>query len=257
MTSACVRPTSLETFEPPLVAEAVPFDGSTAGLLELLLKNERRLNLLLRDAARQRELIPRLLAVALGGFAVYGAAATIVLNAIADKSHWPQFVPAARWNDASAPNLLAAYAIGLIAANRVCLPSFYFYGLLAGVKTTLLGVTAHAMKGMAAGALALVGVLPIYVTLALAVVIFPAPSELSALCVALGLALPFVAGLWGARSLYLGFVALADTIACDQRGGRVCFLRRLLLAWSGCYAFVTPVMIYALWNYLAGVDAAM
>ena len=257
MNSAYANPSSFETLEPPVVADALPDDGSAAGLLELLLKNERRLNALLREAARQREFIPRLLAVALGGFAVYGAAATIVLNAIADKSHWPQVVPAARWNEASAPNLLAAYAIGLIAANGVCLPSFYFYGLLAGVKTTLLGVTAHAMKGMAAGALALVGVLPIYVTLALAVVIFPAPSELSTLCVALGLALPFIAGMWGARSLYLGFVALADTIACDPRGERVCFLRRLLLAWCGCYTFVTPVMIYALWNYLAGIDAAI
>lgn len=257
MTSACANPTTLETLEPPVAAEALPFDASAAGLLELLLKNERRLNLLLRDAARQREFIPRLLAVALGGFAIYGAAATIVLNAIADKSQWPQFVPAARWNDASAPNLLAAYAIGLIAANGVCLPSFYFYGLLAGVKTTLLGVTAHAMKGMAAGSLALVGVLPIYVTLALAAVIFPAPSELSTLCVGLGLALPFIAGMWGARSLYLGFVALADTIACGERGQRVCFLRRLLLAWCGCYTFVTPVMIYALWHYLAGLDAAL
>ncbi|HUY91754.1 MAG TPA: hypothetical protein VMV10_23630 [Pirellulales bacterium] len=251
MTAACAKLSSIETLEPPVVAEALPDDGSTVGLLELLLKSERRLNLLLRDPARQREIIPRLLAVALGGFAIYGVAATVVLNAIADKTYWPQFVPMARWSDASAPNLLAAYAIGLIAANGVCLPSFYFYGLLAGVKTTLLGVTAHAMKGMAAGALALVGILPIYVTLALGVVVFPAPRELSTLCVALGLALPFVAGLWGARSLYLGFVSLADTIPCDQRGVRVCFLRRLLLAWCGCYTFVTPVMIYALWNYLA------
>jgi hypothetical protein len=64
------------------------------------------------------------------------------------------------------------------------------------------------------------------------------------------LALPFVAGLWGARSLYLGFVALADTISCGWPGERLCFLRRLLLAWCGCYTFVTPVMIYSLWNYL-------
>lgn len=251
MTTTFADPTLAENAKSPIGAEALPNDGSAAGLLEMLLKNERRLNSLLREPRRQREFIPRLLAVALGGFAIYGVAATIVLNAIADKTHWPQFVPAARWSDGSAANLLLAYAIGLIAANGICLPSFYFYGLLAGVKTTMLGVAAHAMKGMAAGALALVGILPIYVTLALAVVVFPAPSELSTLCVAMGLALPFVAGLWGARSLYFGFVALADTITCGRPGERLCFLRRLLLAWCGCYTFVTPVMIYSLWNYLA------
>lgn len=251
MTTTFANRTLAETAESPIVAEALPDDGTAAGLLEMLLKDERRLNSLLREPLRQREFIPRLLAVALGGFAIYGVAATVVLNAIADKTHWPQFVPAARWSDGSAANLLLAYAIGLIAANGICLPSFYFYGLLAGVKTTMLGVTAHAMKGMAAGALALVGILPIYVTLALGAVVFPAPPQLSTLCVALGLALPFVAGLWGARSLYLGFVALADTIRCGRPGARLCFLRRLLLAWCGCYTFVTPVMIYSLWNYLA------
>ena len=250
MTTTFADPVLAENAESLHVAEAVPGDGSAAGLLEMMLKSERRLNALLREPGRQREFIPRLLAVALGGFAIYGVAATVVLNAIADKSHWPQFVPAARWSDGSAANLLLAYATGLIAANGICLPSFYFYGLLAGVKTTMLGVTAHAMKGMAAGALALVGILPIYVTLALAVVVFPAPPLLSMLCIALGLALPFVAGLWGARSLYLGFVALADTISCGRPGERLCFLRRLMLAWCGCYTFVTPVMIYSLWNYL-------
>ena len=43
---------------------------------------------------------------------------------------------------------------GLDRRNGICLPSFYFYGLLAGIKTTMLGVTAHAIKGMAAGAVA-------------------------------------------------------------------------------------------------------
>jgi hypothetical protein len=250
MNPAVADPMHAQLAASPILAEALPDADTAAGLLEMMLKDERRLNALLREPRRQREYVPRLMAVALGGFAIYGVAATIVLNAIADKTHWPLYVPAARWSDASAANLLLAYAIGLIAANGICLPSFYFYGLLAGVKTSMLSVTSHAMKGMAAGALALVGILPIYVTLALAVVVFPAPPQLSIACAAMGLALPFIAGLWGARSLYLGFVSLADTISCGRPGERLCFLRRLLLAWCGCYTFVTPVMIYSLWNYL-------
>ena len=37
------------------------------------------------------------------------------------------------WMDGSAPTMIAAYAIGLIAATGICLPSLYFDGLLAGV----------------------------------------------------------------------------------------------------------------------------
>ena len=55
------------------------------------------------------------------------------------------------------------------------------------------------------------------------------------------------------RSLYAGFIGLADTLPPDGRrpAGRV-FLRRLTLAWSACYTAVTPVMIYWLWTHFAG-----
>jgi len=32
---------------------------------------------------------------------------------------------------------------------------------------------------------------------------------------------------------------------------RACLLRRLVVSWSVCYAAVTPVMIYSLWEYFA------
>ena len=103
---------------------------------------------MLRDENEQRALIPRLMAVALAGFAIYGVVATIVLNGLWSTYHvWWPWVPAARWHDASVGNLLLAYTIGLIAANGVCLPSFYFYGLLAGVRTTMLSVAAQRSRG--------------------------------------------------------------------------------------------------------------
>jgi hypothetical protein len=227
-------------------------DGiSTLELVEMLLKDQGRLNHLLRDANCQRELVPRLMGVAMLGFVVYGLVATALFNAFwIDSGYWASQLPAAYWNDFSAANLVLAYTLGLIAANGICLPSFYFYGLLAGVRISMLGVTAHALKGMAAGAVALVGLLPIYVTMSLTALIFPVDTYWTSACVLFGLALPLVAGLSGAVNLYDGFVGLADTMTCQNRDERQCFLRRLILAWVGCATFVTPVVIYTLFDAL-------
>jgi hypothetical protein len=250
--STMIAEAPLAASDLPIDAEVVPDDTSSVGLVEMLLKEPQRVDALLREPERQREAVPRLLTLGLAGIAIYGVAVTAVLNALLEmRGYWPAGLPAAHWSDRSAANLLAAYCLGMVAANGVCLPSFYFYGLLAGVRTTMLGVTAHALKGLAASALVLVGILPLYVSLALAVIIFPLPEQVLQASCALGLALPFIAGLWGVRSLYQGFVGLADTIPCHQRGERTCFLRRLLFSWCACYTAVTPLMIYTLWNHFS------
>jgi hypothetical protein len=261
-----------ESEAPPTAAES-----STFGLIELLLKNQRRLDWLARSPQMQRELIPRLLAIGLIGYTIFGVALAIVFNT----GHvWPEltspavwldsdggwldngggtlihFAPDAggaywsRWLDGSALKLIAAFTLGLIGAIGVCLPSFYFYGLLAGVSTTMLQVTANALKGMASSAVALVGVLPIYFAAVLGLLVINAAGWLVAAVCFLGLTLPFIAGLYGTRSLYVGFVGLADTMAADRRCRRECFLRRLLFAWSACFTAVTPVMIFTLWEHL-------
>lgn len=225
-------------------------DGSTLGLVEMVLKDPRQLDLLLRDEVRLPELIPRMLAIAMAGFTVYGLVLTLVLNLAAI---WPAWVPLARWDDASVFNLALAYNLGLIAANGICLPSFYFYGLLAGVRISMLSVTAHAMKGMAVGAVALVGILPIYLALVLGAFIFELPPSVVEASVSIGLALPFIAGLWAARSLFVGFVSLAETMPREQRCRRECFLRRLTFSWTACYTAVTPLAIYTIWHELSGL----
>jgi hypothetical protein len=239
----------------PSLSVATP-EISTAGVVEMLLKDHARLNRLLRDEARQRELLPRMLAVAVAGFAVYGIVVTAIFNALRSQTgFWFPHLPAAYWSELSAANLALAYTLGLIAANGICLPSFYFYGLLAGIRTTMLGVAAHAIKGMAAGAVALVGFLPVYVAIALTSVVFPAGVHWQLPTVAAGLALPFLAGIVGAANLYEGFVGLADTMTGPGCRSRECFLRRLILAWCGCASFVTPVVIYTLWHFLSDLTA--
>ena len=102
--------------------------------------------------------------------------------------------------DGTWANLTLAYVLGLVAATGVCLPSFYFYGLLAGVKLSMLQSAAHAVKCLAVTAVVLVGGLPIYVAVSLGMIVFSAPDEWLRFTITLGLALPFIAGLWGVRT---------------------------------------------------------
>ncbi len=240
------------------IGEAVPQMGTgdspatnagTTELVEMILKDRRQLDALIRDDTLARDLIPRLLAVALLGLTIFGIAATLIVNL--GGAH-PSWMPRAYWSDGTWASLTLAYVLGPLAAVGVCLPSFYFYGLLAGVRLTMLQAAVHAVKCQAVTAVVLVGVLPIYVALSLGMIVFSAPAEWMLETIALGLALPFMAGLAGVRSLFVGFTDLADMLPSCTKASRACFLRRLTLAWSVCYTAVTPVMIYWLWTRLAG-----
>jgi hypothetical protein len=83
-------------------------------------------------------------------------------------------------------------------------------------------------------------------------IVFSAPAELLRDTTALGLALPFLAGLWGVRTLFLGFSEFASTLAFRRKSERACFLRRLTVAWAACYTAVTPLMIFWLWTRVSG-----
>jgi hypothetical protein len=227
-------------------------EHSVLGLTELLLKDPDRLDRLARDEARQPVLIPSFLAVGLASFSLF--ALTLVLTlAAAPAAALPGFL-ADHWaahRTASAVALWLAYALGFTMTTGVCLPSFYFYALLAGVRVSGLQVTAQVMRGQASTAMMLMGVLPVYLAAALGAVVFGAPPEVLRGVLYAGLGLPFAAGLWGARSIYRGFLGLSDTLPPERRDDRECWLRRLTAACSACYTAVCPVMIYTLWRYFA------
>ena len=63
-------------------SEALPSadESTTFGLIELLLKNQRRLDQLARSPQMQRELIPRLLAIGLVGYTIFGVALAVVFS---------------------------------------------------------------------------------------------------------------------------------------------------------------------------------
>ncbi len=232
--------------------EVVADEGSVLGLTELLLKNPDRLDRLARDDGRQRLLIPSFLAVGMASFSLFAVALVLTINA-APPAALPEPL-ATHWalhRDGSAIALWLAYALGFTLTAGVCLPSFYFYGLLAGVRVSWLQVTAQIMKGQAATAIMLMGILPVYLAAAVGTVVFGAQLHVLRLVLYIGLGLPFVAGLWGVRSIHAGFLGLTDTLPPERRCQRECWLRRLTAACSACYTAVCPVMIFTLWRYFA------
>ncbi len=247
-----------------------PVEAGSLGLLELILKAPDQLDRLIRDPARQAELLPRFLSISLIGFTFFGVAMSLVLST---SSVWPRLVPmeafiagsesaplrfvpsgesslTAHWLNGDAFRLIAAYALGLVAATGICLPSLYFYSLLAGVRMTMMDVVLQSLKSKAVAAVTLVGVLPIYATGGLAIAIFPLSEYLRDSLLLLGLILPFVAGTAGTYSLYRGLAGFADTMPSERREQRGCFLRRLVMSWAACYSAVAPVLIFTLWQRL-------
>ena len=251
----CERP-SVQVAGPPEegrgVVGSAPDERSVLGLAELLLKTPSRVDRLARDESRQLLLLPSLLAIGLVSFSLFALGLVLTLGA-APAEALPGLL-AERWaahRTASALALWLAYALGFTLTTGVCLPSFYFYGLLAGVRLSWAQVTAQIMKGQAATAVMLIGIMPVYVAAALGAIVFAAPPAALQGVLYAGLALPFAAGLWGVRSIYVGFLGLADTLPPQRRCRRERWLRRLTAACSACYTAVCPVMIYTLWAYFA------
>jgi hypothetical protein len=244
----------IELPEIPFVpSEAGAREPTTLGLVELLLKEPARVDELSLDPARQRELLPRLLLISQVSYVIFGIVMVLVLNVApaAALAYGPVLgIPPAAWHDGTALGLLLAYNLGIVLAACVCLPSFYFYSLLAGVRMSWLQISLVAGKGTAANAVMLLGILPIYVAVVLGGIVLRAPPHLLHTAIVAGLLLPFVSGLWGLREIYRGIVTLSIHSA-PQQCPRACFLRRLTFAWAGVYTLVVPVMIYRLWEHFA------
>ncbi len=252
---------ALET-QPPCVLPVdsepeIALDTTLLGIVEILLKNPARADKLNRDPDLQAHLIPRFLAIALGSYALFSLAMLVILNAAPANAYPGRFlaIPPANWHDGTATGLVAGYLVGMVAASCVCLPSFYFFALLAGVRMTMLQIVGLVVRGTATSALVLVGILPIYVTIVLGLVIFHSPAEFLEGGLSAGLVLPFLAGLAGVHAIYRGVTGMAETLPDECRIHRACFLRRLTVSWALCYTAVSPVMIYRLWENVAGIFA--
>jgi hypothetical protein len=241
----------------PVEEEPTADDRSILGLVDMILKAPGQADAIARDEARQAELLPRFLGIALSSYTVFALVLVLLLN-LASPAGWPTWplrVPPAHWNDGTFLAPVLAYTLGLVAASGLCLPSFYFIGLLAGVRLSWVQVIGIVARCKAASAVVLLGILPIYVAVILGLIVFRAQPEVLQVWLYPGLMLPFLAGLQGVVSIYHGVMGLADTLPTACRSERTCFLRRLTLGWSACYTAVAPVMIYRLWEFFASILA--
>ncbi len=265
--AAIDEPSFTQANHPALEAGFGENTFSIAQIIEMILKDRRRLDRFAELSERKVELASRLLAIALVSFALYGLAMSLTFFAARD---WPRLAVPVAWLSGADPHfvtfdavgqsivefagrlarLVIAYCFGLIAATGVCLPSLYFYGLLSGLRMTMSDVVVHSLKCTAVAAVALIGILPIYLALALGAIVLPVSQETMASILLLGLWLPFIGGLWGTRSLFVGFVDLCHTMPPDFQKQRACFLRRLILSWCGCYLAIAPLMILTVWRSL-------
>ena len=256
---------------PPLTVEPVEKSvtetraDSSLGLVELLLKDPERVDTLNREEHRAPVLIPRFLGIGLASYLLFSLALVLILNTVPADAYPHRLlpIPDARWSEGPAAETwphhvvrtaapAIAYTVGLVAATCLCLPSFYFFGLLAGVRLSMLQVVAHVLRSKASGAIVLIGILPIYVAVAMGLIVFQAPAPVLETCLDVGLVLPFLAGFEVLRCIYRGVLGLAQTMPPERRCRRACFLRRLSVSWAACYMAVSPVMIYRLWEVLSG-----
>jgi hypothetical protein len=230
-------------------------DGqSVLSLVELLLKDPGRLDQLEHDPVRQRELFPRLLLIAQLGYLVYSGVMLLLLNLAPPEASISRLglpVPPASWTNATGLGLPIGYGLGIVLAACICLPAFYFYSLLAGVRMTWLQITSIVVRGTAANAVMLLGILPIYVAVALGLIVFRVPEPFLPVTLLVGLLLPFAAGLWGLREIYRGVMAAGAELPAPWQCRRRCFLRRLTLSWAAVYTAVVPLLIYRLWESVA------
>ena len=228
-------------------------DRTVFGLIDLILKAPGRVDELNRDPARVPELLPKFLGIGLVAYTIYSAAMIVILSLAptAALPHHTPPMPDFQLRNGTAFALWPAYTLGIILASCICLPSFYFYSLLAGVKMSFQQVVAVVLRCKTASAMVLLGVLPVYFALILGLLVFKADLANVEYALYLGLFLPFIAGLEGVHSIYRGVMGLADTLPPERRCRRERFLRRLTLAWAAVYTAVAPVMIYRLWWYAA------
>jgi len=228
----------------------VDLEPTIANLTEMTLKRPDDLRSVARDEELQPRVVLNLLLIGLAGIALFSMAFTIIL-ACAPPLDW---VPRVSLTDRSVLRPVLTYTIGMVGALGLCLPSFYFYGLLAGVRASMLQVTAISLHALANTGMILMGLLPIYVGAILGLIVLGATDgPLYPFLIGVGLLLPYVAGLATLRVMYRGFVDLVRTLPEARAESRAPMVRLLAVAWAMLYTAVAPVTLWAVRTQLEKV----
>ncbi len=222
--------------------QVTELEPTFVNLTEMTLKRPEDVRAVVKDEPSQPRAVLNLLLLGLAGISLYSAVFTAIA-ALAPRVDW---MPPVALADPSAARPLLTYSIGMVGALGICLPSFYFYGLLAGVRASMLQVAAISLHALARTGVILMGLLPVYVAAILGMVVLGATEGLAyeALLMA-GVLLPFLAGLSSLPVCYRGFLDLIETLPEARAAGRAPMVRLLALAWAALYTTVAPVTLWA------------
>lgn len=243
---------------PASAAEAPVALRSTRGLFEVLLKAPGRLDPFLRLVDMQPSLMTGFTLITLAGMGLH---AVVLFAAL-------YFTPAEALPGVLGPTrdtgpaglllgLLAAYPIGILLATLLVLPSYWFTGLLCGVQMPLTEVLTHSLKGKAATAVLVVGLLPIYGVLVLCLLLAHAPPVLLTPVLWLGLLLPYAAGLRGAGTIEAGFRNVVATTPDLRRDQRAAIPTSLMLLWAVLFTLVVPVVMLKAYQFASALPVAL
>lgn len=209
--------------------------GERTNMFEMLLDDGQELDQAILDGRQYASVLRRLLLVSVVGLGAFAAIVGLI---------WPSSgLPGA--SGAIHPAIWAPLVLigAFVTAKVVCLPSFYFYTQIAGLDAPFRVIVAQSLRVQARSAVVLLGVAPFYAALALAShtdVIGTGNTLAPAL---IGVALPFVVGLSGVRSLYRSFRRMVDELPITNPS-RVKFVMGLVLCWSAAFSAVAPVALY-------------
>lgn len=240
------------------MVEALPDDADAPkaietvwGLFELLLKAPGRLDPFVRSPGLQGKLAFGFGVITFIGMGLYAGLLFAVL-----KFSPPEAMPSVvqPWDGGlgGAVGLLAAYPIAVLLATLIVLPSYWFLGVLVGVRMPMMEVLTHSLKGKAASTVLLLGIAPIYGVLLTCVILAGLPDVVATPLLWIGLILPYLTGLRGMVSVEAGFRKVAATTpALGSR--RETIPSTLMLSWAFLFTLVLPVVMLRLYGMAAGL----
>ena len=214
-------------------------DPTALDLVNWMLTDRPRFREALADEDLQQQLLPRLLAIATGSFFAYGLIMWVVVATTG--AHLPFM--SGRPGVFSIP---LAYALGIVGAVGICLPSFWFFAIQCGFRLTLRNIVIAIAGGQALTSIFLIGILPVYAAFILGAERLGGGVEALSSWTVIGLLLPLGAGLIGAAELNDWFTGLASTLPAEARARREGVVEFLGLWSTGLYVVVAPVLVYQL-----------
>lgn len=221
-------------------------DEEPPGFVECLLRDDEWLDGAVMNTDGRPETLRRFILVAVAGLLLHGVVVGLVSRFVVT---YDGFGAQAWYAASGAPAAVPAALVGaFLTAVAVGLPCFYFYARLAGADVSFPVVVGQSLRALAQTSVALWAILPFYTAVVLSSQLGVAHDVA---VVRWGLGLPFVAGLYGIRSVYRSFRRLVDGEDASEGLRLVEHSRRagllgMVLAWGALFTAVAPI---ALWRY--------